>query len=132
MGGNISCWRWFTSPSALGVSVGGARVGARVMVDSRRGKGFRLINGAVGLEGTLGDEAGVVMTPKIDAIFLMASIFSVPRDGNGDAGEGLESAVISSCAADVAVSAEDVAGIVVLWGGNSTDQDICSALVLEM
>ena len=69
-----SCWWRFASRIALGVSVGGARVGTRVMVDIRRGTGFRLSNGAVGLEGTLGDEAGVVMVPKIDASFLTASI----------------------------------------------------------
>ena len=44
------------------------------MVDSRRGTGFRLIDGAFGVEGTLRYVAGVVMTPKIDASFLMASI----------------------------------------------------------
>ena len=55
---------------------------------------------------------------------LIAAICSVPREGKGEAGEGLERAMMSSCVAAVAASAEGVADMVALWGKNSTDQEM--------
>ena len=53
----------------------------------------------------------MVITPKMVARSFIAAICSVPRDGKGEAGAGLLRAVMSSRAAAVAASAEDVAGI---------------------
>jgi len=75
-------------------------------------------DGAGRLVCTLRDETGVVIIPKMVARSFIAAICSVPRDGKGEFREGLLGTVISSWAAAVAASAEDVAGILVAWGGN--------------
>ena len=80
--------------------------------------------------GTLGGTTGVVTMPKMVARSLSAAICSVPRVGNGDAGAGLLRAAMSSCAAAVAASAEEVAGILAAWGKNSTEREMRSAFVL--
>ena len=72
---------------------------------------------------------GEAATLKITASCFIAAICSVPKNGNGDAGDGLSSAAVNSRAASVAVSADDVAGIAVAWGKNSTERDILSARV---
>ena len=56
----------------------------------------------------------------------------MPREGKGEAGEGLERAMISSCAAAVAASAEEVAGMTALWGKNSTEREMRSERVEGM
>ena len=80
--------------------------------------------------GTLGGTTGVVTMPKMAARSLIAAICSVPRVGNGEAGAGLLRAAMSSCAAAVAASAEEVAGILASWGKNSTEREMRSAFVL--
>ena len=73
---------------------------------------------------------GEVASSNIEASCLMAAICSVPNAGKGEAGEGWRSAAVSSRAASVAVSADEVAGIMALWGKNSTDREIRSERVL--
>ena len=68
----------------------------------------------------------------MEASCFIAAICSVPREGNGEAGEGLERAMISSCAAAVAASAEEVAGMTALWGKNSTEREMRSERVEGM
>jgi hypothetical protein len=75
---------------------------------------------------------GEVATLKIVTRCFIAAICSDPIVGNGDAGDGFISAAVSSRAASVAASAEEVAGMVVLWGKNSTERDILSARVEGM
>ena len=80
--------------------------------------------------GTLGGAAGVVITPKMAARSLIAAICSVPREGNREAGARLLRTAMSSCAAAVAASAEEVAGILASWGKNSTEREMHLAFVL--
>ena len=75
---------------------------------------------------------GVVVTSNIVAKCLIAAICSVPNAGNGEAGDGLRSAAVSSRAASVAASADEVAGIFALCGKNSTERDMRSERVLGM
>ena len=82
--------------------------------------------------GSRGGKAGVVTTPKMAARSLIAAICSVPREGNGEAGAGLLRAAMSSCAAAVAASADEVAGILAAWGKNSTEREMRLAFVLGM
>ena len=56
-----------------------------------------------------------VATSNIVANCLISAICSVPNAGNGEAGDGLSSAAVSSRAASVAASADEVAGITALW-----------------
>ena len=53
----------------------------------------------------------MVPTSKIDANCLITAIYLVSREGIGDDGAGLKRATVSSCAAAVAASADDVAGM---------------------
>ena len=99
----------------------------RIGVGDEDAAGVTMESGAVG-EASVGE----VATSKILARCFIAAICSVPRAGNGDAGDGLSSAAVSSRAASVAASADDVAGIGVLWGKNSTEREILSARVLGM
>ena len=93
--------------------------------------GFCVGVGAVG--GTIDATFVVeVATLNIAARCFIAAICSVPKDGDGDTGDGLSSAAVNSRAASVAASAEDVAGMGVLWGKNSTEREILSARVLGM
>ena len=85
---------------------------------------------AVGKIDEIGE--GVVATLKIAARYLIADICSVPIVGNGDAGDGCSSAAVSSRAASVAASVDEVAGMGVLWGKNSTEREILSARVEGM
>ena len=75
---------------------------------------------------------GVVATSNIVAKCRIAAICSVPNAGNGEAGDGLRSAAVSSRAASVAASADEVAGITALCGKNSTERDMRSERVLGM
>ena len=87
----------------------------------------------MGIVGVSVDVAvGEVATLKIVARCFIAAICSVPIVGKGDDGDGLRSAAVSSRAASVAASADEVAGMVALWGKNSTERDILSARVLGM
>ena len=86
--------------------------------------------GVVGVTVEVVDEE--VATLKIAARCFIAAICSVPIVGNGDAGAGLSRAAVSSRAASVAASAEEVAGMGTLWGKNSTERDILSARVVGM
>jgi len=79
---------------------------------------------------TVDGGVGVVATSNIVAKCLIAAICSVPNAGNGDAGDGLRSAAVSSRAASVAASADEVAGITALCGKNSTERDMRSERVL--
>ena len=90
--------------------------------------GLVAVTGASALEGG----AGVVATSKMVASCFIASICSVPRKGKGDDGEGLRRAAVSSRAAAVAVSADDVAGMGVAYGKNSIDRKILSEHILGM
>ena len=72
-----------------------------------------------------------VATLKIAASCLIAAICSVLKDGHSDAGDGLSSAAVNSRAASVAVSADDVASIVVACEKKSK-REILPARVLGM
>ena len=78
---------------------------------------------------TVDGGGGVVATLNIVANCLIAAICSVPNAGNGDAGDGLRRAAVSSRAASVAASAAEVAGMTALWGKNSTEREMRSARV---
>ena len=80
----------------------------------------------------VGAGVGEAAASKIVANCFIAAICSVPNAGNGEAGDGLSSAAVSSRAASVAASADEVAGITVLWGGNSTEREMRSERVLGM
>ena len=79
---------------------------------------------------TVDGGVGVVATLNIVANCLIAAICSVPNAGKGDAGDGLRRAAVSSRAASVAASADEVAGITALCGKNSTERDMRSDRVL--
>ena len=99
--------------------------------------------------GTLGSDGGVVSNVrecssgvvamgagmvhwKSSASLLTARICSVPSVMNGEAGIGLRRASASMRAAVIALSVDDVAGIIMSCGKNSTVRAIRSALVFVM
>ena len=109
----------------MGTGGGSACVGV-----GRRRVGRCRIGGGAGVRvGTLGGWSGVVDTLKIAASCLIAAICSVPREGKGESGDGLDRAMMSSWTAAVAASAEEVAGMVDWWGENSTERAMRLALV---
>ena len=57
---------------------------------------------------------------KISASLAKAMMISVPNDANGDDGAGFSRMRVRSFAVAMAKSADDVAGIVTLYGKNST------------
>ena len=73
---------------------------------------------------TVDGGVGEVATSNIVGKCLIAAICSVPNAGNDEASDGLSSAAVSSRAASVAASADEVASITALWGKNSTESDI--------
>ena len=73
---------------------------------------------------------GVIWTWKISASFLSALIFYVPKDANGTAGTGFSSELINYVAAWVAALAEEIPGIVVFSGNNSTVSAMRSHVLL--
>ena len=73
---------------------------------------------------------GVIWTWKISASFLSALIFYVPKDANGTAGTGFSSELINYVAAWVAALAEEITGIVVFSGNNSTVSAMRSHVLL--
>ena len=96
------------------------------------GAGVGACLGLVADVNTLGGCTGMVLTSKMVANCFIAFICSVPREGNGDDGDGLRRATVSSFAAAVAASADDVAGMGVACGKNSTDLEILSERVSGM
>ena len=101
--------------------------------DGRGSTGDADVAGKGDVTGATGDSGvGEVVTLKMAASCFIAAICSVPKAGNGDAGDGLSSAAVSSRAASVAASAEEVVGMGVLWGKKSTEREILSARVLGM
>ena len=74
----------------------------------------------------------VIFPWDIFTSFLSALSFSIPNGANGVAGTGFFSALIKYVAAWLAALAEEIPGIVVLSGNNSTGSALCSVLVLEM
>ena len=117
-----ACLSLFASWTALVDSGFCAGVGA--------GVGLWLDLVAVTGASTLGGGAGVVKTSKMVASYFIASICSVPREVKGDDGEELRRATVSSRAAAVAASTDDVAGMGVACGKNSADREILSERVL--
>ena len=81
---------------------------------------------------TLVVDVGVVVTLKIVASCLIVAICSVPRDRKGDNGAGLRRATVSSRAAAVAASTDDVAGMGAEWWKNLTYREVLLAWVLGM
>ena len=66
---------------------------------------------------------------KISASLLSARICSSPSDGNGDAGAGFISVLVSNRATSAALSADKLLGISMLCGKNSIVCAIRFALV---
>ena len=86
---------------------------------------------------TLGDSVGSwrmgvsigAAALKISASLWSVRICSSPRDGNGDAGDGFMSVLVSNRAASAALSADESLGISMSCGKKSTVRAIRSALV---
>ena len=74
----------------------------------------------------------LIWSSNISESFLSALFFSVPKGENGAAGAGFFSALVNYVSTWVSESAEEIPGIVVLSGKNSTAPVIRYSLVLEM
>ena len=66
---------------------------------------------------------------KISDSFRSACIWSLPSDGNGNAGDRCRSASVRNLAASAALLADDLLGMHMSCGKNSTVRAIRSALV---
>ena len=75
---------------------------------------------------------GMIWPWKISASFLIEIFFSVTKGANRAAGAGFFSALIKSVSACVDASAEEIPGIAVFSGNNSTASVMCYAVVLEI
>ena len=79
--------------------------------------------------GTGGEGAVAAVAEKILNSCWRACVWESPKVANGDAGAGCNNALVSIRAASFALSADDVVGIVRLWGKNSTVRATRSFLV---
>ena len=102
---------------------GGAHIGASVDLSagaSTLGGGARMGGGVYLSAGAIGGVGGFVdRTAALNrsASWQMARICSFPNKRNGDAGAGFSSASANILTALAVLSAEEVAGMMVLWGG---------------
>ena len=96
--------------------VGGARMGG----------GVDLSTGAIGGVGGCVDRTAAL---NRSASWRMARIYVLPNERNDEAGAGFSNASASILDALAALSAEEVAGMMVLWGENYTVRTMRSDLV---
>ena len=91
---------------------------------TKRGAGAR---GAGTEQGGVGAAAAVA--EKMSDSCWRARVWESPKGAKGDASAGCSNASVSICAASFALSADDVVGMVRLWGKNSTVRAMRSFLV---
>ena len=104
----------------VGSTLRGARIWMRgsTLGDSVESRSFGVLAGAAVL--------------KISVSLRSARIFSLPKDRKGEAGAGFMSVSVSILAASVALSPDELCGISMSCGTNSTVRAIISTLVLVM